>query len=156
VCCQEEYAFTPRPISNEIGHKFSYPATQPSSTDPRAIHYHSRPQRALYSTAELTSSLPYGLDAQPQPAHHHQHQHRLLQHSHSLPSSPQKLHPHLPSAQSQLCVGNVYRSGSFADVPGCTVGEKITASRSKVLPKEVGRLTAIWGLIYKIKILGKI
>ena len=129
MCCQDEYTSTQRPISNDAGVKFPYGMNQPGTTNTHPAQYHSRAHRGVYNTADLTSSLPYGLDSQPQP-------HRLLQHSHSLPSSPHKLQPCLP-VQSPLCAANVYhRSGSFSEVSyGGGVGEKI--SRSKVLPKEV-------------------
>ena len=59
-------------------------------------------------------------------------QRRLLQYSHSLPSSPQKLQPHLPAQYAT----DVYCTGSFTDM-SYNVAEKLTPSRSKVLPKEV-------------------
>ena len=112
-------------------------------THPHVAQYDGRSHPDVYNTTDLTSSLPYGLNSQPA------RQHRLLQHSHSLPSSPQKLRPHLPVP----CTTSVYHSGSFTELP-YNVHEKTT--RSKVLPKEVRRLSyrqlisitnCIWGYV---------
>ena len=123
--------------------KLQYSASQPPTASSPAAQFHTRLPRPLqHSTAELSSSLPFGLDSMP-PAHRlqqlQQHdQGRLLQHCHSLPSSPRKLHPQLPM-RSSLCAGNVCCTGSFSDVSYNMATDRTPTNRSKILPKEVAQ-----------------
>ena len=135
TCYQDEYAAVSGPAGREsdVTVRCEYSVSQPLPANGPAAPCHARLQRPLHNTAELSSSLPYALNS-PLPPHrlqlHHQHAGRLLQHSHSLPSSPHKLHPQL-SGQSS----NIYHTGSFGDM-SCNMVEK-TTNRSKILPKEV-------------------
>jgi len=126
---QDEYADTG---NSDLRSPYCTNQPVPTSTHPAQYH-HGRPPRAVYT--ELASSVPCGLDSMPQ--------RRLLQYSHSLPSSPQKLQPHLPAQYAT----DVYRTGSFTDM-SYNVADKLTPSRSKVLPKEVSdfQLSAFSGL----------
>ena len=132
MCLQEEYT-TVAGLAGSEGE-----LSQPLTPSIRTPQLHPRLHEPLHYTAELSSSLPYGLNTALAPHHMQQHQHasRLMQNSCSLPSSPRKLHP-----QSPIYGSDVYHAGSFSDV-SCHLVEKTTTSRSKVLPKEVRPLTA--------------
>jgi len=122
LCFQDEYATA---ADRQVG---------PLTTN--STQFHGQSHRTLCNTTELSSSLPYGLNSRPQPAVRlpQRDAGRLLQHSHSLPSSPHKLRPQQLSVQSPLCVYPA--GGSFADL-SYNMAEKTTTNRSKVLPKEV-------------------
>jgi len=140
-CCQDEYTAVPEPAVGDGDMKLQYSMNQPPTSSSRGPPLHTRLQHPLHQTAELSSSLPYGLNSPPpsnrlQQLQQQQQRGPLLHHSHSLPSSPQKLHRQL-QGQSPLCGSNIYHTASFGDVSPYSVVEKTTTNRSKVLPKEV-------------------
>jgi len=140
-CCQDKYTVAAEPAISDGDMTLQYGVNQPPTTGSRGPPFHTRLQHPLHRTAELSSSLPYGLNSPPpsnrlQQLQQQQQRGPLLHHSHSLPSSPQKLHPQL-QVQSPLCGSNIYHTASFGDVSPYRVVEKTTTNRSKVLPKEV-------------------
>jgi len=141
TCWQEEYTGTSEQAGSDGDVKFQYNVNQPLTSVSHSAHFHTTLPRPVHSGTELSSSLPYGLNSPPRPTHRMQQQQqqragRLLQHSHSLPSSPHKLQSHVP-VQSPLCSANIYHTGSFTDVSYNMTERTTTTNRSKVLPKEV-------------------
>ena len=139
ACCQDEYTAITGPVSNADDLKQQYNISQRLAAGTGSPRLDTRLQQPLHNVIELSSSVPYGLNS-PLPAHRMQQLQlqqpqrggQLLQHSHSLPSSPRKVHSHVPVQ----CAASVYHAGSFTEMYGNMV-EKTTTSRSKVLPKEV-------------------
>lgn len=124
-CVQDEYT-SGGPVDTAVEPNLHFGFSRP----PQNVGH--RPQRPLQDSVELSSSVPYGLNSQ-SPLHHTQQvAPRLLQHSQSVPSSPQKLasaplHVQSPMYATTNCFGDVSYS----------VAERMTTNRSKVLPKEV-------------------